>query len=133
MGTDLTVSLKSFSYKKGMPAVDSEHGGGFVFDCRCLQNPGREEKFKKLSGKDPSVVAYLEALPEVESFRKNIFALVEQAIEVYKKRGFTSLSVAFGCTGGQHRSVYFVELLAKHLKKLGVNLVVEHREEKSWV
>lgn len=114
----LKVKICSFSYKDQVPFSGSPDGGGFVFDCRCLPNPGREVKFSHLTGCDQEVVEYLEALPEVHRFADNILNVVTQSIEAYIKRGFTNLMVCFGCTGGQHRSVYLAERLAKSLRAL---------------
>jgi RNase adaptor protein for sRNA GlmZ degradation len=125
----LSVVITSFSYKKGYPLPQSAHGGGFVFDCRCIPNPGREEKFKDKTGKDADVRKYLEAIPEAEEFYKHVKALVLQAIRRYQERGFAELLVSFGCTGGQHRSVYFSERLTKDLKELpSLKAKIKHRE-----
>jgi aminoglycoside/choline kinase family phosphotransferase len=128
----LTVHLQSFSYKHGMPGDDKGHGGGYVFDCRCLPNPGRDVKYKYSSGKDSDVAAYLSKEESVDRWIRSAFALVDQAVEDYGRRNFTHLFVAFGCTGGQHRSVYMVERLAKHLKDQGVSVEVAHRETARW-
>ncbi|MBI5247423.1 MAG: phosphotransferase [Elusimicrobia bacterium] len=128
----LTVRIQSFSYKKGMPKDDSGHGGGFVFDCRCLPNPGRLVEFKASSGLDAPVVAFLSKEDAVDRWARSAFSLVDQTVEDYGRRNFTDLFVAFGCTGGQHRSVYLAERLAKHLRDQGVSAVVAHRETKSW-
>ena len=117
----------SFSYKKGVPVDSTEHGGGYVFDCRCLDNPGREERFKTMTGKDKGVIEFLEKNPEVDVFYKHIEGLVDASVKKYSARGFAHLSVSFGCTGGQHRSVYLAERLAKHLKNT-VNVELKHRE-----
>jgi len=125
----LTVTISSFSYKKGIPKDTSGHGGGFVFDCRALPNPGREERFRLLNGKDPEVVEYLEKNREVEDFVSDIFNIVDASVENYLSRGFSNLMVSFGCTGGQHRSVYCTEKLGSHLKeKYEVNLRISHTE-----
>lgn len=127
--TGLTVTISSFSYKKGIPKDTSGHGGGFVFDCRALPNPGREERFRLLNGKDPEVKEYLEKSTEVEEFISNIFNIVDTAVEKYLSRGFSNLMVSFGCTGGQHRSVYCAERLSSHLKeKYEVNIRISHTE-----
>lgn len=114
------VEITSFSYKDPIPDHlfswdENRHGGGFVFDCRSLPNPGREERFKAVTGQDKSVIEYLELLPEVLKFREHSFKLVESAVENYIARKFEFLSVGFGCTGGQHRSVFFAEGLARYL------------------
>lgn len=130
----LILSLYSFSYKQATPTPFNPHGGGFVFDCRCLPNPGREEAYKSKSGLDKEVVDYLESRVEVEEFFVRIAAIIEQALQAYVGRKFSSLSVAFGCTGGQHRSVYFVERLAKHLaNKYNIVVKTEHLNKDYWV
>jgi RNase adaptor protein for sRNA GlmZ degradation len=108
----ITVHLRSFSFKKQPLRGYDEvlpHGGGFVFDCRCLLNPGRQEKFKEQTGKDQGVIEFLETLPEVGVFLQSAHNLIRQAVDAYINRNFDYLSVEFGCTGGQHRSVYCVE------------------------
>lgn len=130
MGEKLTVNIVSFSYKKGLPEAGNEHGGGHVFDCRCLPNPGREEKYKDQTGLDKSVQEFLQVLPEVALFRENAFGLVEQSVSQYLERNFTSLAVAFGCTGGQHRSVYFAEQLGAYLKEtFPIEVSITHRDK----
>lgn len=125
----LTVSVNSFSYKEGIPQDTSGNGGGFVFDCRCLENPGRYEEYKELTGRDQQVVEFLSEKPDVQQFVANCLSMADQAIEAYQKRGFTHLMISFGCTGGQHRSVYMAENLAKHLKnKYALNVVIYHQE-----
>jgi len=125
----LTVRVLSFSYHSSLPLDETEHGGGFVFDCRCLPNPGREAIYKKKSGLDAEVVEYLRKIPAVDEFLKHCFALVDQAVEAYILRKFTHLMICFGCTGGQHRSVYAAECLARHLReKYEVDVDLQHRE-----
>ena len=116
-----------------MPVDESGNGGGFVFDGRSLPNPGREERFKQLTGKDAAVIDYLRAEESVGQFAENAFALVDASVAAYQRRGFKDLMVSFGCTGGQHRSVYLAELLAKHLAgKGGVAVVLRHQEPVSY-
>jgi aminoglycoside/choline kinase family phosphotransferase len=130
----LTVHVGSFSFRRGYPSDNTGHGGGFVFDCRALPNPGRHVEFAYASGRDPEVVAFLEAQPETEAFWSGVQALIDAQVRTYRTRGFTDLTVSFGCTGGQHRSVYFAERLARHLREshrdIGVRLV--HRERDTW-
>jgi RNase adaptor protein for sRNA GlmZ degradation len=112
-----TVTLFSFSYKHGGPQFTGVDGGGFVFDCRCLPNPGRQAAFMELTGLDREVVDYFRARPEVEGFFQHCTAIVEQAVTNYLARDFQNLMVSFGCTGGQHRSVYMAESMSRHLSK----------------
>ncbi|MDX1661819.1 MAG: RNase adapter RapZ, partial [Gemmatimonadota bacterium] len=130
----LTVRVTSFSYKRGYPADESGHGGGFVFDCRAIPNPGRETEYRRRSGRDPEVVEWLESTPETNAFWERTRDLVAAQVERYLERGFTDLSVAYGCTGGQHRSVYLAERLARHLEERfeGVRVVLTHREADRW-
>lgn len=128
--TELTVSITSFSYKMGIPADLSGNGGGFVFDCRSLPNPGRLKEYHYLTGKDMDVINYLESYPEVEEFLAATFNLVDQTVDRYLERKFSHLTVQFGCTGGQHRSVYCAERMATHLRdKFPVRIVLHHREQ----
>ncbi len=125
--TKLKIQLTSFSYKKGIPEDETENGGGFVFDCRCLYNPGRQEEFKTLCGKDQPVIDFLESDSKVEHFKSNVFAIIDQAVDNYIERGFDHLMINFGCTGGQHRSVYFAEKTKSHLlEKYGITATVTH-------
>lgn len=132
----LTVSINSFSYKKeGIPKDDSGNGGGFVFDCRFIHNPGRYEPYKKLTGRDEPVINFLRHHSYMDDFMNNVYRIVDTAIEDYIERSFTHLMVNFGCTGGQHRSVYAADALAKHIKeKYGIKLKVQHieQEKKGW-
>jgi aminoglycoside/choline kinase family phosphotransferase len=123
----LTVRLQSFAYKDGVPTDEKGHGGGFVFDCRALPNPGRFARYANLTGQDEAVIAFLESEPAVSDFLRHVFALIDQTVADYQRRNFTDLMVAFGCTGGQHRSVYCAERLAQHLREaLQVNVEVRH-------
>lgn len=126
----LKIHLLSFSYKKGLPVYNSEHGGGFIFDCRGLPNPGRLAAYKLLTGKDKSVVDYLDAEVTVHNFLEAVIQVLSVNIDNYLERGFTDLFVAFGCTGGQHRSVYCAQTIAEKLRhKYPVSeLLLEHRE-----
>ena len=130
----LTVRITSFSYKRGYPQDQSGHGGGFVFDCRALPNPGRQLEYMDRSGLDDSVIRFLETREEPELFWRRIRQIVDMQVEEYLRRGFSSLTVSFGCTGGQHRSVYMSERLARHLKDMfpQVNVRVAHREREHW-
>lgn len=125
----LTVRIGSFSYKNGIPLDDHGHGGGFVFDCRALPNPGRYPKYSKKDGRDKPVIEFLDKEVGVEAYLSSVYALVDASVQNYLERNFTSLMVHFGCTGGQHRSVYCAEHLAAHLRnKFGVRVELSHRE-----
>jgi aminoglycoside/choline kinase family phosphotransferase len=125
----LVVRVFSFSFHRGLPSDETGNGGGFVFDGRSLPNPGREDRFKALTGKDAPVIDYLEKQESVQQYLTNALSLVDASVSTYQKRGFKNLMVSFGCTGGQHRSVYLAEQLAKHLHgRNGVEVVVRHRE-----
>jgi hypothetical protein len=127
--SSLKVRIFSFSFHRQMPADASGNGGGFVFDARSLPNPGREARFKLLTGRDATVIEFLQAEDSVAQFAQNAFALVDASVTAYQQRGFKDLMVSFGCTGGQHRSVYLAEQLAKHLGvKAGVEVVLRHQE-----
>jgi aminoglycoside/choline kinase family phosphotransferase len=126
----LTVRVFSFSFHRGLPQDETGNGGGFVFDGRSLPNPGREERFKTLTGKDAAVMDYLNQQESVHQFLASTISLVDASVTMYQRRGFKHLMVSFGCTGGQHRSVFLAEQLAKHLRgKDGVDVVVHHREQ----
>ena len=125
----LTVRIFSFSFHRGLPQDDTGNGGGFVFDGRNLPNPGRDERFKALTGKDAPVIEYLNQQESVHQFLASVLSLVDASVSEYQRRGFKDLMVSFGCTGGQHRSVYLAEQLAKRLRsRNGVEVVVRHRE-----
>ncbi len=126
----LTVNINSFSYKKGIPTDLSGNGGGFVFDCRALPNPGRLQGYEGKTGKDKEVADYLNSFKEVNEFSTHVLALVDQSVKTYQSRGFTNLMISFGCTGGQHRSVYLAEMLANYLKKYdNLTLELNHKEQ----
>jgi aminoglycoside/choline kinase family phosphotransferase len=128
----LMLKITSFSYKTGIPEDKSGNGGGFVFDCRALPNPGSYEEFLLSDGNDPAVRVFMEKEPEVRAFLNNAFSLVDQSLTRYIERGFTSLMVSFGCTGGQHRSVYCASELAKHIRsKFDATIDLQHRELKN--
>lgn len=125
----LTVTINSFSYKKGMPQDTTEHGGGFVFDCRALPNPGRNKYYQDMTGNDPEVVEFLEKHPEVENFLESTFSLADRSVENYLERDFSNLMINFGCTGGRHRSVYCAERMGRHLAgKYPAEIIIKHRE-----
>lgn len=128
----LTVTVHSFSFHKGVPYDPSGNGGGYVFDCRGIHNPGRYEPYKKLTGRDEPVIRFLEDDGEVSGFLEHVFGAVDPHVETYLRRGFRSLSVSFGCTGGQHRSVYCAEHLARHISEKfpDVRVCLIHREQK---
>jgi aminoglycoside/choline kinase family phosphotransferase len=129
---NLTVRIFSFSFHRGWPKDETGNGGGFVFDGRSLPNPGREERFKTLTGRDAPVIEYLNQQESVHQFLASVLSLVDASIHEYQRRGFKHLMVSFGCTGGQHRSVYLAEQLAKRLRgRNGVEVVLHHRELES--
>lgn len=127
----LEVKICSFSFKKGIPQDISGNGGGYVFDCRSIHNPGRYEPYKKLTGRDEPVIRFLEDDGEILTFLDHVYGIVDPHVETYSRRGFTSLMVSFGCTGGQHRSVYCAEHLARHLAEKYPEIRVKlcHREQ----
>jgi hypothetical protein len=127
---NVTVSINSFSYRKGIPNDETSNGGGFVFDCRLLNNPGKLDKFKALTGLDLPVIEYLDEDPKVAVFLENVFNIIDQTVEAYDFKDYTNLMINFGCTGGQHRSVYAAERLVAHLSKkyTGMNVNLRHRE-----
>lgn len=129
----LTVRITSFSFKKGIPEDRSGNSGGFVFDCRSMHNPGQYDSYKQINGTSQEVKKFLEEQGEVQNYLQNVFGLIVPAVDKYLKRGFTNLMVSFGCTGGQHRSVYCAENLGKYLhEQYGekIRIIVEHREQK---
>ncbi len=127
---ELRLRLFSFAYKKGIPNDSSGNGGGYVFDCRAINNPGKYERFKKVTGLDKEVIQFLESEGEMQAFLDNVFPLVEKHVKRYMERGFTDLMVSFGCTGGQHRSVYAAQKMAEHISKMfGIKVSLVHREQ----
>lgn len=125
----LTVSISSFSYKHGIPDDPNGHGGGYVFDCRVITNPGRQEQYKSLCGKDKPVSDFLDQQSDAQEFLSALFSLVDMSIDKYEDRSYNHLMVSFGCTGGQHRSVYCAEKLARHLRESqSVRMTLWHRE-----
>lgn len=128
-GEKLKVTIRSFSYKKGIPYDTSGNGGGFVFDCRAVHNPGRYPEYKLLTGIDEPVKEFLEKQSNVKDFLNNIFSIVDTHVKVYQSRNFKNLMINFGCTGGQHRSVYCAEALTEHLKnKFDIDIDLKHIE-----
>ena len=126
----LTVKVMSFAYKKGIPDDPTGNGGGYVFDCRAVNNPGKYERYKPFTGLDEPVISFLEEDGEILRFLDSVYALVDASVKRYMERGFSNLSVCFGCTGGQHRSVYSAQHLAEHLnRKFGVKVELVHREQ----
>ena len=126
----LTVKVMSFAYKKGIPDDPTGNGGGYVFDCRAVNNPGKYERYKPFTGLDEPVIRFLEEDAEIFPFLEHAYALVDASVKRYMERGFSNLSVCFGCTGGQHRSVYSAQHTAEHLnRKFGVKVVLIHREQ----
>ena len=126
----LVVRVYSFSYKKGIPEDTSGNGGGYVFDCRSTHNPGRYEPYKQLTGLDEPVIRFLEDDGEILTFLESVYKLADAHVKRYMQRGFTNLMFCFGCTGGQHRSVYSAQHLAEHIhKKFGIEVHICHREQ----
>jgi aminoglycoside/choline kinase family phosphotransferase len=133
--TPLIVKINSFSYRKQIPADNSGNGGGFVFDCRGILNPGRVDSMKTQTGRDKEVKDFLEQQTQMPDFLNSVFDVVDITVEEYIKRGFESLMISFGCTGGQHRSVYAADALERHLRnKFKVKIELKHiiQEEKNW-
>ena len=133
--TPLVVKICSFSYRQAIPQDESGHGGGFVFDCRGILNPGRIEEFKTMHGRDKTVMDFIEQQTKMTEFLNSVFDLVDITVEDYITRGRESLMVSFGCTGGQHRSVYAADALARHLRnKFKVKIDLKHcvQDQRQW-
>ncbi len=129
MSDRLLVRIFSFGYQRsGIPMDIKETRGGFVFDCRFLPNPGREERFKSSTGLDEDVMLYFEQFQAVNTFLRHVFDIIDRSVDNYLARGFTDLMISFGCTGGQHRSVYCAENLAAHLRQRDVSVELRHIE-----
>jgi aminoglycoside/choline kinase family phosphotransferase len=132
--TPLVITINSFSYKKGLPSDESDNGGGFIFDMRGILNPGRFDDYKKLSGQDKPVQDFLEQRTKMNTFLNSVWDLIDITVENYLSRDFESLQINFGCTGGQHRSVFAAEQTARHLRnKYKVKVVLEHTNKNNWV
>lgn len=131
----LHIALQSFSYKKGIPQDDSGNGGGFVFDCRGIYNPGRIDQYKTQSGLDAEVQEFLRTQTEMNSFLAYIYKVLDITLENYLEREFQNLSISFGCTGGQHRSVFATEKTAEYLAKNYPTVVItkQHTNQENWV
>jgi len=126
----LTIQINSFSFKRGLPADLTGNGGGYIFDCRGLPNPGRYSKYRDLTGRDPEVAEYLNQYEEVDEFVGHCFALIKNSVEAYCARNFTNLSVSFGCTGGRHRSVFCAEKIAAMLDEIpDIQINIHHLEQ----
>ncbi len=133
--TPLVIKVSSFSYRKQIPVDDSGNGGGFIFDCRGILNPGRVDSMKTQTGRDKEVKDFLEQQTKMSEFLNSVFDIVDITVEEYIKRDFESLMISFGCTGGQHRSVYAADAMARHLKnKFKVKIELNHwvQDEKNW-
>ena len=132
----LQVQINSFSYKdpSSLPVDLSGNGGGFVFDCRCLPNPGRYEQYKRLNGTDQQVKDFLDNSPEVALYFDHVKSIADMAVKNYTSRSFSNLMISFGCTGGQHRSVYFANKLSKYLQSTyDIDIETSHLMQEKWV
>jgi aminoglycoside/choline kinase family phosphotransferase len=131
MTSNLAVEISSFSYREPLPEDPSGNGGGFVFDCRALPNPGKLDEYKALNGRDKPVIEFLAREHDVDEFLNHVYSIVSQSVKRYIEHDFTHLSVTFGCTGGQHRSVYCAEMLARHLEaRFPVKVILNHTKLK---
>lgn len=123
----LVVRVNSFSFKQGIPQDESGNGGGYVFDCRSTHNPGRYAEYKQLTGLDAPVIKFLEDDGEITTFLESVYRLADHHVERFMQRGFSDLMFSFGCTGGQHRSVYCAQHLAEHIhSKFGIRVLINH-------
>ncbi|WP_282629056.1 RapZ C-terminal domain-containing protein [Empedobacter sedimenti] len=133
----LNINVRSFSYKKGIPTDPTGNGGGFVFDCRGILNPGRIKEYKTQTGRDEDVKKYLETETKIAVFLEGVFQIIDISIEDYLQRDFENLEINFGCTGGQHRSVYSADATAKHIQEKfpEAQVTLRHvvQEEKNWI
>lgn len=127
MSSGLVVTITSFSFKRGLPVDTTTHGGGYIFDCRCLPNPGRLEHFKSKTGLQEEVIRYLEEQEELEQYFSSVKGLVDMSVKKYLTRGFEHLMISFGCTGGQHRSVYLACRLGEYLENFDVTVQLHHK------
>ncbi len=126
---NLSIKITSFSYKKGLPVDKTKHGGGFVFDCRAIHNPGRYDEYKQLTGKDKKVIDFFETKTDINDFLLDIYSIIDRVITKYLKRNYNYLTISFGCTGGQHRSVYSAESINKYINnKYDITTTLNHRE-----
>lgn len=132
--TPLKININSFSYKKGLPKDETENGGGFIFDMRGILNPGRFEEYKRLSGLDKPVQDFLEQRTKMSVFLNSVWDLIDITVENYLSRDFEHLQINFGCTGGQHRSVYAAEQTARHLRnKYKLKVTIQHTNQENWL
>ena len=133
----LNINVRSFSYKKGIPTDPTGNGGGFVFDCRGILNPGRIKEYKTQTGRDEAVKKYLETETKIAVFLEGVFKVIDISIEDYLNRDFENLEINFGCTGGQHRSVYSADATAKYINEKfpEAQVTLHHvvQEEKNWI
>ena len=133
----LNINVRSFSYKKGIPTDPTGNGGGFVFDCRGVLNPGRIKEYKTQTGRDEAVKKYLETETKIAVFLEGVFKVIDISIEDYLQRDFENLEINFGCTGGQHRSVYSADATAKYINEKfpEAQVTLHHvvQEEKNWI
>ncbi|MXV38979.1 ATP-binding protein [Flavobacteriaceae bacterium Ap0902] len=134
----LNINVRSFSYKRGIPEDPSGNGGGFVFDCRGILNPGRIAQFKTKTGRDQEIIEYLEENTKMSTFLECAYEMIDITIADFIERGFTNLEINFGCTGGQHRSVYAADQMAKHIQEkypvdTHVHIIHLIQEEKNWI